>query len=113
MGRSDTLKSYAAPTRPVLAELPQGLVRRRPRAFAEWKALRRWRKLPPWEPEPIGYLMRLARERAGLTQDELAQRLGCTQQAVAQAERWQGNPTADFMRRWATACGAKLEVTIR
>jgi DNA-binding XRE family transcriptional regulator len=113
MGRTETLKVYRAPARPVLANLPIGLVRRRPRRFAEWKALRRWGKLPSWEPEPVGYLMRLARERADLTQDELAQRLGCTQQAVAQAERWQGNPTAEFIRRWATACGARLEIVIR
>ena len=112
MGGSGTLKSYAAPARPVLAGLPRGLVRRRPRRFAEWKALRRWGKLPSWEPEPVGYLLRLARERAGLTQGELAQRLGSSQQAVAQAERWQGNPTADFMRRWASACGARLEIEI-
>jgi DNA-binding XRE family transcriptional regulator len=103
-------KRYASPDRPLLADLPKRLVRRRPRTFAEWKALRRWGKLPSWEPEPIGYLLRLAREDSGQTQAELARRLGCSQQAVAQAERWQGNPTAEFMRRWAAACGTQLKI---
>jgi ribosome-binding protein aMBF1 (putative translation factor) len=113
MGRSKPLRSYISPVRPVLADLPSGLMRRRPRRFAEWKALRRWGKLPSWESEPVGYLMRLAREGTGLTQAELARRLACTQQAVAQAERWQGNPTAEFMRRWARACGATLKIEMR
>ena len=98
------MKGYITPRRPVLADLPKGLVRRRPRRFAEWKALRGWGKLPAWELKPVGYLLRLAREEAGLTQDKLARRLGCSQQAVAQAERWEGNPTVEFMRRWADAC---------
>ena len=92
--------------------VPKGLVRRRPRRFAEWKALRGWGKLPTWEIEPVGYLMRLARENVDLTQIELARRLGCSQQAVAQAERWESNPTAEFMRRWADACGARVRIRI-
>lgn len=96
----------------MLPELPTGLVRRRPRRFAEWRALRAFGKLPPWEIEPAGYLMRSARQAAGLTQRELAERLRCSQQAVAQAERWESNPTVDFLRRWAHACGAKLEISL-
>jgi transcriptional regulator with XRE-family HTH domain len=112
MGRPDTVKRYVGPDRPIIAELPKGLVRRRPRRFAEWKALRAWGKLPSWEIEPVGYLLREAREGAGLTQTELARRLGCSQQAVAQAERWEGNPTVEFIRRWATACGSPLKITL-
>jgi transcriptional regulator with XRE-family HTH domain len=70
--------------------------------------LREWGKLPPWEIEPAGYLLRLSREKAQLTQAELARRLDSSQQAVAQAERWESNPTVDFMRRWAEACRSKL-----
>jgi len=40
-------------------------------------------------------------------------RLGVTQQAVAQAERRQSNPTFAFMRRWVKACGATLSLRIR
>lgn len=113
MGKPGSLKRYFAPERAILAELPKGLVRRRPRRFAEWKALRRWGKLPSWELEPVGYLLRVAREGAGLTQEELARRLDCSQQAVAQAERWEGNPTVEFIRRWATACGSRANIRLR
>ena len=89
-----------------------GLTRNRPRAFAEWDALRRWGKLPAWEREVVGYRLRLVREAAGLTQKELASRLGVTQQAVAQSERWASNPTVELLRRWALACGATVEICL-
>jgi len=57
-----------------------------------------------------GYLLRIARESAGLTQVQLAEQMGITQQAVARAERWGSNPTIAFMRRWARACGQSLEL---
>jgi transcriptional regulator with XRE-family HTH domain len=88
-----------------LTPLPEGALRRKPRSWIEWKTLRAWGKLPPWEENPVGYLLREARESAGLTQAELAQRLGRSQQAVAQAERWQSNPTIAFTKRWALATG--------
>lgn len=112
MGKPGSLRRYVGPERPVLAHLPRGLVRRRPRRFAEWKALRAWGKLPSWELEPVGYLLRATREGAGLTQTDLAGRLGCSQQAVAQAERWESNSTVDFIRRWAEACGSKLKIKL-
>lgn len=82
----------------------------RPRDFVEWKTLREWAELPYWELDPPGYLLRLVRETADLTQAELGERLGVTQQAVAQAERWEANPTAALMRRWAEASGARLVI---
>jgi DNA-binding XRE family transcriptional regulator len=112
MGQPKSLKRYVGRERPLLAKLPKGLVRRRPRRFAEWKALRGWGRLPAWELEPVGYVLRLAREETGLTQTELARRLDCSQQAVAQAERWEGNPTVEFMRRWAEACGSRLSLRL-
>lgn len=92
--------------------LPDTLRRRRPRAYAEWAALRRWGRLPTWEESPPGYLLRAARETAGLTQKALARRLDCTQQAIAQAERADANPTVGFVRRWASATGARLGLTL-
>jgi len=90
---------------------PSGrILRRRPRDYAEWKWLRRWGQLPTWEELPAGYLLREAREAAGLTQAELAERLGCSQQAVARAERWRSNPTVALLRRWAAATGKRLEI---
>ncbi|HTD51891.1 MAG TPA: helix-turn-helix transcriptional regulator [Thermoanaerobaculia bacterium] len=70
-------------------------------------------KRPAQTVEPPGQLLRLTRERAQLSQHELALRLGCTQQAVAQAERRESNPTFQFMRRWVKACGAALSIRIR
>jgi ribosome-binding protein aMBF1 (putative translation factor) len=106
------MRIYRSPSRPAFDRLPAGLVRRKPRSFAEWKTLRRWGKLPAWEIEPVGYLLRVAREQSGQTQQELSDKLGCSQQAVAQAERWLSNPTVDLMRRWAEACGTTLKVEI-
>ena len=59
-----------------------------------------------------GYLLRTARESAGLTQTQLAEKLGITQQAVARAERWGSNPTVDLMKRWAKACGKSLVIRL-
>ena len=87
------------------------LQRGKPRSFVEWKTLRRWGQLSSPERSVSGYLMRLAREEAGFTQRNLAQQLGSTQQAVAQAERWQSNPTVSFMKNWMKACGRELELS--
>jgi len=110
MGKTRTLKiahaAEAPSPRPMMLHLSRG----RPRAFAEWQALRRWGKLPAWERAVAGYLLREAREQAGLTQKILGQKLGVSQQAVAQAERWSANPTVEFMRRWADACSSGLDI---
>ena len=87
------------------------LTRGRPRAFREWQTLRGWGKLPAREVDVPGYLLRTVRENANLTQAELPEKLGITQQAVARAERWSSNPTVGFMRRWARACGRNLELS--
>lgn len=109
MGEADTVRIYRAPEGgtvvPTLA-----LRRSRPRSFPEWSALRRWGKLPVWEREIVGYLLRQLREQAGLSQRALAAALGVSQQAVAQAERWSANPTVNFLRRWAAACGRSANV---
>lgn len=93
------------PGKPRLAAGRLRAHRARPRSYEEWKALRRWGQLPDWESSPAGYLLRLAREETNLSQAGLAKRLGCSQQAVAQAERWMSNPTLAFVRRWQEACG--------
>jgi DNA-binding XRE family transcriptional regulator len=87
--------------------------RGKPRGFVEWKTLRRWGKLPISERSVPGYLLRLTREEADLTQEALARRLEITQQAVAQAERWQSNPTVSFMKSWMGACGKELKLEYR
>jgi DNA-binding XRE family transcriptional regulator len=93
-------------------ERPLRLNRGRPRGFAEWRVLRRWSKLPAWEIDVPGFLLRQAREDAGLTQATLAGLLGITQQAVSRAEKWNSNPTIGLMRRWLAACGQRLELAL-
>lgn len=89
-----------------------GLRRTRPRSYEEWKALREWGRLPPWEPLRAGFVLRAAREAAGCTQAELAVRLGVSQQAVARAERAGSNPTTDLLEAWSRALGARLRLEI-
>ncbi len=92
-------------------KLPElNLIRKRPRDYFEWKTLRQWDRLSSSERYVPGYMLRLAREKAGLTQKQLANELEITQQAVAQAERWTSNPTINFMKRWAVACEMRIKV---
>ncbi len=113
MGRAKKVLKIPTDRRRLGLQLPTGLARRKPRVFQEWKALKDWGKLPAWETTPPGYLLRELRENAKLSQVAMSERLECSQQAVAQAERWEANPTAKFMRLWATATGRDLEIRFR
>lgn len=97
--------------RPLRHPLPD-LRRRRPRSYEEWAALRRWGKLSADEQSVAGYLLRLAREEGGLSQSQLAQRMGRSQQAISQAERWGSNPTVGLLREWAEATGKELRLEL-
>jgi DNA-binding XRE family transcriptional regulator len=110
MGR--VTRVLTAPAGPPVgpSELPKGLERHRSRSYLEWKTLRQWGKLPHWEGDPPGYLLRSLREEAGWTQYALARRLECSQQAIAQAERWGSNPTVKFIRAWAHALGYEVSL---
>lgn len=112
MGAEHPWRIVRQSSTPLPFDLPL-LGRKRPRDYQEWLALRRWGRLPPAERLIAGFLLRHARERAGLSQLELSRRLGSTQQAVSQAERWQSNPTVRFMESWAreTACDLILDLT--
>lgn len=111
MGASDSRRVIRPDPHP-FSFPPPPLRRMRPRSYVEWKTLRRWNKLPRGERSVPGYLLRLARERAELTQNELAGRLGCSQQAISQAERWNSNPTVSFLRDWAHATHHELIVDL-
>ena len=52
------------------------------------------------------------RERAGLSQRELAQRIGVSQPRVAAIERSR-NVTVDVLEQYVTAVGGQLEITVR
>lgn len=106
-------ETLEAPKRPVRLDLPRGLLRRRPRSYAKWRWLRQSGRMPAWESLPAGFLLREAREDAGLTQRALAERLGCSQQAVARAERWESNPTVGLVERWAATTGRRVVLELR
>lgn len=53
-------------------------------------------------------LLREARRSAGLTQADLARRLGVSQAAVAKLERAGANPTVDTLDRALSATGHRL-----
>ncbi len=106
------MKTYEAPPPRRVGHLSPGVKRRRPRSYLEWKTLRRWDAIPDWEEVVPGYLLRYAREEAGLTQQEMSRRLGCSQQAVAQAERWKSNPTVGFVGEWARVLDLRLDVSL-
>lgn len=111
MGRNRRLLVAPSPNRKRVVGSETALRRRKPRSYLEWKTLSQWNKLPPWEEAPPGYLLRRLREEAGCSQQELAMRLGSSQQAVAQAERWGANPTLKFVREWARALGLDAVVS--
>ncbi len=111
MGKSHSRRVIKQKYVPLPFELPV-LGRKRPRAYEEWRALEAWGRLPRPERFVPGYLLRKAREGANLSQQELARRLGCSQQAVSQAERWNSNPTVGFMESWARATGGELSLAL-
>jgi DNA-binding XRE family transcriptional regulator len=53
-----------------------------------------------------------ARMDAGLTQTELAQRIGTTQSAIARLEGGGVSPSLSTLRRYAEATGTKLKVSL-
>jgi transcriptional regulator with XRE-family HTH domain len=53
------------------------------------------------------------RKEAGLTQTEVARRMGTTQSVVARAEtNWETLPTLDFIERFARAIGRPITITL-
>jgi transcriptional regulator with XRE-family HTH domain len=60
-----------------------------------------------------GRLIREARRLGGLTQAELARRLGTTQSAVSNWERDRDTPRVDTLARILEACGFEADVTFR
>ncbi|MGZ5412012.1 MAG: helix-turn-helix domain-containing protein, partial [Solirubrobacterales bacterium] len=58
--------------------------------------------------DTIGELVAKARASEGLTQAQLARRMGTTQSAVARLEAGQGNPTLATVEKALRACGHSL-----
>lgn len=61
-------------------------------------------RIPEWT---LGERMAKARKEAGMTQDDIAEKLGCSSGAVAQWERELSQPRKFMatMRKWATVTG--------
>ena len=56
--------------------------------------------------------LRMAREGAGLTQAQLAKRIGVSQPVIAALERSDSNPTIQTLEKVARALGGSLQVSI-
>jgi len=53
----------------------------------------------------VRHRLRIAREYAGLEQEELAERMGITRSTVSNAENGKGAPRRTTINAWALACG--------
>ncbi len=86
--------------------------------FRELK--KRWMKDPAFrkehdtlEPEfAVARQLIEARTRAGLTQQELADRMGTTQPVIARLESGRQKPTTKTLERFAKATGSKVEIRL-
>ncbi len=86
------------------------------RSFSDWKK----RKLtnPKFKEEyeklqPEFALIRAmidARIQSGLTQEDLAQKVGTKQSVISRLERGHGNPTVSFLKKMANAFSSRLEI---
>jgi transcriptional regulator with XRE-family HTH domain len=61
----------------------------------------------------LGERIRLAREKAGFTQAQLAARIGSTQPALARLEAGGVTPSLETLGRLAKALGLELVVELR
>ncbi|MDA8232933.1 MAG: helix-turn-helix transcriptional regulator [Magnetospirillum sp.] len=86
-----------------LATLKNRLLRN-PEVQAEYDAL-----APEFE---IAATLIEARQRAGLSQAEVARRMGTTQSAVARLESGRFLPSAASLARYAAATGSRLRVQL-
>lgn len=59
-----------------------------------------------------GTLIRDARLKAALSQEQLAERLGTKQPAVARWESGRSSPSLETLRRAVAACGFRLDVQV-
>lgn len=61
----------------------------------------------------VGVVLRQARERAGLTQEEVADRLGTKKSAISRIENRAGDIRLSTLDRYATAIGWDLSLQLR
>jgi transcriptional regulator with XRE-family HTH domain len=75
-----------------------------PAVRALWEARREAREL--------SHSLLAARARSGLTQAEIAERMGTTQSAVARLEGGKAKPSLRTLEKFAAATGSRLVVTL-
>ena len=61
----------------------------------------------------FGNNLRACRERSGLTQEELARRMGCTQAYISQIEQPDARPTLGTLQKVAEAVGCPISDLVR
>ncbi len=61
----------------------------------------------------VSSVIQKTRQRAGLTQADLAPRVGSTQSAISRLENGRVRPSLETIERLAKACGATLELRLR
>ena len=66
-----------------------------------------------YEDFKIGVLLRQAREQAGLTQEEVAERLETKKSAISRIENSAGSIRLSTLERYAQAIGWKLSLELR
>ena len=89
------------------------------RTIAADELFARWRKDPDYaaafdalrEEYAIAAALIAARNHAGLTQSELAERMGTTQSAVARMESGRVRPSTTTLEKVAKATGTRLRVS--
>lgn len=83
------------------------------KVFAEWhkdpEYVREYEALE--EEFALATALIKARAEAGLTQEELAQRMGTTQSAVARLEGGKSRPSTATLTKFAKATGTRLRVS--
>ena len=80
---------------------------------------KRWMKDPEYRAEyyalrptfELTMMLIETRVNAGLTQEQLAKRMGTTQSAVARLEGWSSNPSVNTLRKYADATGTRLRIS--
>lgn len=60
----------------------------------------------------IGKHLRMLRKESGLTQSELAKKIGSNQQHVSELERGILNPTTDYLKKVADALNVSFRINI-
>lgn len=82
-------------------------------SFAKWRKNPEYRAAYDALEEEFALVMALieARASAGLTQEQVAQRMGTTQAVIARLEGGRGRPSTRTLERFARATGTRLKIS--